>query len=75
MLASCELDEGDARYGIVGDEGDITLISDEPFAAWEPGETGIATWVADHNEPVLVEDQAASEAGCGDAIPKEPSGG
>jgi 2-keto-4-pentenoate hydratase/2-oxohepta-3-ene-1,7-dioic acid hydratase in catechol pathway len=28
--------EGDARYGIVGDEGAITLISDEPFAAYEP---------------------------------------
>ena len=28
--------EGDVRYGIVRDEGVITLISDEPFAAWEP---------------------------------------
>jgi 2-keto-4-pentenoate hydratase/2-oxohepta-3-ene-1,7-dioic acid hydratase in catechol pathway len=28
--------EGDVRYGIVGDEGAIMLISDEPFAAWEP---------------------------------------
>ena len=28
--------EGDARYGIVADESSITLISDEPFAAWEP---------------------------------------
>ena len=24
---------------------------------WEPGETGIATWVVDHNEPVYVEDE------------------
>ena len=27
--------EGDARYGLIEDES-ITLISDEPFAAWEP---------------------------------------
>jgi diguanylate cyclase (GGDEF)-like protein len=27
------------------------------MAAWEPGETGLATWVVDHNEPVLVEDE------------------
>jgi 2-keto-4-pentenoate hydratase/2-oxohepta-3-ene-1,7-dioic acid hydratase in catechol pathway len=27
--------EGDVRYGLVEDES-ITLISDEPFAAWEP---------------------------------------
>ncbi len=27
------------------------------LAPWEPGETGIATWVVEHNEPVLVEDQ------------------
>jgi diguanylate cyclase (GGDEF)-like protein/excisionase family DNA binding protein len=24
---------------------------------WEPGETGIATWVVDHNEPVLIADE------------------
>jgi diguanylate cyclase (GGDEF)-like protein/excisionase family DNA binding protein len=24
---------------------------------WEPGETGVATWVLDHNEPVLVVDE------------------
>jgi len=27
------------------------------MAAWEPGETGIATWVVEHNEPVLIEDE------------------
>ena len=27
------------------------------LAPWEPGETGIATWVVEHNEPVLIEDQ------------------
>ena len=26
---------------------------------WAPGETGVATWVAQHNEPLLIEDQAA----------------
>jgi diguanylate cyclase (GGDEF)-like protein/excisionase family DNA binding protein len=26
---------------------------------WEPGETGIATWVVEHNEPVLIADQRA----------------
>ena len=25
---------------------------------WEPGETGLATWVVGHNEPVLVRDEA-----------------
>ncbi|MGH2475616.1 MAG: diguanylate cyclase, partial [Candidatus Limnocylindrales bacterium] len=25
--------------------------------AWEPGETGLATWVVDHNEPVYVADE------------------
>jgi diguanylate cyclase (GGDEF)-like protein len=25
--------------------------------AWEPGETGVATWVVDHNEPVFITDE------------------
>ena len=25
--------------------------------AWEPGETGVATWVVEHNEPVYIEDE------------------
>jgi diguanylate cyclase (GGDEF)-like protein len=29
----------------------------EYLQAWEPGETGIATWVVDHNEPVLIADE------------------
>ena len=29
----------------------------EYLAPWEPGESGIATWVVDHNEPVLIEDE------------------
>jgi diguanylate cyclase (GGDEF)-like protein len=31
------------------------------LAPWEPGETGIATWVVDHNEPVLIEDERSDE--------------
>jgi diguanylate cyclase (GGDEF)-like protein/excisionase family DNA binding protein len=27
------------------------------MAPWDPGETGLATWVVEHNEPVLVEDE------------------
>jgi diguanylate cyclase (GGDEF)-like protein len=27
------------------------------LAPWEPGERGIATWVVDHNEPVLIQDE------------------
>jgi diguanylate cyclase (GGDEF)-like protein/excisionase family DNA binding protein len=28
---------------------------------WQPGETGIATWVLEHNEPVRIEDQFGDE--------------
>ena len=35
--------------------------ADEYLAPWEPGETGIATWVVEHNEAVLIEDEAADE--------------
>jgi diguanylate cyclase (GGDEF)-like protein/excisionase family DNA binding protein len=31
--------------------------AEEYLAPWEPGETGIATWVVEHNEPVLIEDE------------------
>jgi diguanylate cyclase (GGDEF)-like protein/excisionase family DNA binding protein len=31
--------------------------ADHYLAPWEPGETGLATWVVEHNEPVLVEDE------------------
>ncbi len=31
--------------------------ADEFLAPWEPGESGIATWVVDHNEPVLISDE------------------
>ena len=31
--------------------------ADDYLAAWEPGESGIATWVVDHNEPVLIADE------------------
>jgi len=35
--------------------------SDLYLAPWEDGETGIATWVVEHNEPVLILDEAADE--------------
>jgi diguanylate cyclase (GGDEF)-like protein len=28
---------------------------------WEPGETGVATWVVDHNEPIYVNDERSDE--------------
>ncbi len=31
--------------------------ADQYMVPWEPGETGIATWVVEHNEPVLIEDE------------------
>ncbi len=30
--------------------------------AWEPGETGVATWVVEHNEPVYIEDETTRSA-------------
>jgi diguanylate cyclase (GGDEF)-like protein len=33
------------------------IHADEYLKEWEAGETGIATWVIEHNEPVLVADQ------------------
>ena len=33
------------------------IHADDYMAAWEPGESGIATWVVDHNEPVLIADE------------------
>ena len=33
------------------------IHADQYLAPWEPGEVGIATWVVDHNEPVLIEDE------------------
>jgi diguanylate cyclase (GGDEF)-like protein/excisionase family DNA binding protein len=35
--------------------------AEDYLAPWEPGETGIATWVVDHNEPVLIEDESTDE--------------
>jgi diguanylate cyclase (GGDEF)-like protein len=31
--------------------------ADRYLEPWEPGETGLATWVVEHNEPVYVEDE------------------
>ena len=33
------------------------IHADEFLAEWEVGETGLATWVIEHNEPALVRDQ------------------
>ncbi len=33
------------------------IHADYYLAPWEPGETGVATWVVEHNEPVLVSDE------------------
>ena len=33
------------------------IHADDYLQPWEPGETGIATWVVEHNEPVLVVDE------------------
>lgn len=33
--------------------------ADDYLQAWEPGETGLATWVLQHNEPQLVVDELA----------------
>jgi diguanylate cyclase (GGDEF)-like protein/excisionase family DNA binding protein len=33
------------------------IHADEYLQPWEPGETGIATWVVQHNEPVLITDE------------------
>ena len=33
------------------------IHAEEYLAPWEPGESGIATWVVDHNEPVLIQDE------------------
>ncbi len=33
------------------------IHADRYMAPWKPGETGIATWVVDHNEPVLIADE------------------
>jgi diguanylate cyclase (GGDEF)-like protein/excisionase family DNA binding protein len=33
------------------------VYAEQYLVPWEPGETGLATWVVEHNEPALVEDQ------------------
>ena len=35
--------------------------ADDYMQSWEPGETGIATWVVEHNEPVLIVDELTDE--------------
>ena len=31
--------------------------ADHYMEPWEPGETGVATWVVDHNEPIYIDDE------------------
>ncbi|MEI7744777.1 MAG: GAF domain-containing protein [Chloroflexota bacterium] len=35
------------------------IHAEQYMQPWTPGETGIATWVVGHNEPVLIEDEQA----------------
>ena len=35
--------------------------AEEYLEPWAPGETGIATWVLDHNEPALIEDERTDQ--------------
>ncbi len=37
------------------------IHAEDYLAPWEPGETGIATWVVEHNEPVLINDEATDD--------------
>ncbi len=37
------------------------IHAEEFLTPWEPGEQGLATWVVDHNEPVLVADERRDE--------------
>jgi diguanylate cyclase (GGDEF)-like protein len=47
----------DATTGLLRPLTARGIHADHFLAPWEPGETGIATWVVEHNEPVLVEDE------------------
>ncbi|MFL5757145.1 MAG: GAF domain-containing protein [Chloroflexota bacterium] len=37
------------------------LHSAQYLEPWKPGEMGVATWVVEHNEPVLIQDERADE--------------
>ena len=39
------------------------IHADRYLEPWEPGETGVATWVVEHNEPVYIEDETQRPAG------------
>ena len=45
------------RSGILQPQMARGLHATEYLQPWEPGETGLATWVVEHNEPQLVVDQ------------------
>ena len=39
------------------------IHADDYLMPWSPGEEGLATWVVDHNEPVLVVDERTDDRG------------
>jgi diguanylate cyclase (GGDEF)-like protein/excisionase family DNA binding protein len=47
----------DAPTGVLRPLTARGVYADHYLAPWEPDETGVATWVVEHNEPVLIEDQ------------------
>ena len=47
----------DAARGVLSPVIAKGADADYYMEPWEPGEEGLATWVVDHNEPVLVADQ------------------
>ena len=60
LLIQCDniaIEAVDAATGLLRPLTARGVHADHFLAPWEPGETGIATWVVEHNEPVLVEDE------------------
>lgn len=49
----------DEKTGLLQPRTARGVHADSYMQPWEPGETGIATWVVQHNEPVLIEDERA----------------
>jgi diguanylate cyclase (GGDEF)-like protein len=49
----------DAETGVLRPMTARGVDADEYLKPWEPGETGLATWVLEHNEPQLVRDELA----------------
>jgi diguanylate cyclase (GGDEF)-like protein/excisionase family DNA binding protein len=51
------------------------IHASEYLEPWDPGETGIATWVVDHNEPALILDEHADDRVNADFRIEEPVDG